>query len=141
MKGEFFINGIDATTYGITLGDDSFTALLTPPPVKDYVANKSALSHGKQVLNDTAHAPRLDERDVQITLYLHAKDLSQFLARYQEFCKVLQKGRLDLRTKYQPTEIYHCIYISCSQFAQFNGRLGKFVLKLNEPNPNNRTVQ
>ena len=140
MVGELFINNMDAQEeFGIIFGADSFTALLTPPPVKAYIENKSALTHGKQVLSGEENPPKLDERDIQLTLYLKANDLTQFLARYAKFCKLLEVGNIDIRTKYQPNVTYHCNYISCAQFSQFNGRLAKFVLKLNEPNPNNRS--
>lgn len=142
MVGELFINNEDAhETYGIIFGEDSLTALMTPPPVKAYIENKSALTHGKQVLNDEDSPPKLDERDVQLTFYLRAKNREQFLKRYEDFCKVLQGGRVDIRTKYQPKVTYHCNFISCSQYSEFNGRLAKFVLKLNEPNPNNRATR
>lgn len=139
MVNEFFINGQCAQkTYGISLAAGSFTALLTPVPVKEYITNKSALSHGKQVLCKDDYRPKLDERDIQLTLHIHARDMNQFLERYNRFVEVLQKGKIDISTKYQPGVVYHCLYISCSQFLQYNGRLGKFVLKLNEPNPNKR---
>lgn len=142
MKGECFINNKDTfTTWGIILGSESFTNLLTPPPLKAYIENKSALMDGKQVLNDENHAPKLDERDIQITFFLQARTLEQFLQRYASFTQELSKGKLDIRTKYQPGVTYHCNYVSCAQFAQFNGRLGKFVLKVNEPNPNNRETE
>lgn len=139
MIGEVFINGNDAQkVYGVIFGSDSFTALLTPAPVKAYIENKSALSHGKQVLNDQDLPPKLDERDLQLTFYLRANSMEQFLTRYAAFTAVLQAGKVEIRTKYQPKVTYRCNYISCAQFTQFNGRLAKFVLKLNEPNPNNR---
>ena len=139
MVGELFINGYDAQEeWGVIFGAESFTTLLTPPPVKAYIENKSALSHGKQVLSGEDNPPKLDERDIQLTFYLRAKNLTQFLTRYANFVKVLQEGQVDIRTKYQPKVTYHCNYISCAQFTQFNGRLAKFVLKLNEPNPNSR---
>lgn len=142
MVGEVFINGVDAQqVYGVIFGSESFTTLLTPPPVKAYIENKSALSHGKQVLNDEDTPPKLDERDIQLTFFLRAKSMEQFLTRYAAFTAMLQAGRVDIRTKYQPSITYRCNYISCAQFTQFNGRLAKFVLKLNEPNPNNRTTQ
>lgn len=142
MVGELFINNEDAhKAYGITFGMGGLTALMTPPPVKAYIENKSALSHGKQVLNGVDCPPKLDERDIQLSFYLHAKDREQFLKRYEDFCKVLQGGKVDIRTKYQPKVTYRCIYISCTQYSEFNGRLAKFVLKLNEPNPNNRATR
>lgn len=142
MVGEVFINGEDAQeVYGVIFGSESFTTLLTPPPVKAYIENKSALSHGKQVLNDEVTPPKLDERDIQLTFFLRANSMEQFLTRYAAFTAVLQAGRIDIRTKYQPKVTYRCNYISCAQFSQFNGRLAKFVLKLNEPNPNNRATR
>lgn len=141
MVGELFINGLDAQEeWGIIFASGSFTALLTPPPVKAYIENKSALMHGKQVLSGEDNPPKMDERDVQLTFYIRAKSMTDFLTKYDRFCKdVLQKGHIDIRTKYQPKVVYHCNYLSCGQFSQFNGRLAKFVLKLNEPDPNNRT--
>lgn len=141
MVGEVYINGKDAQTeYGVIFGEDSFTALLTPAPVKSYITNGSALIHGKQVLvNDDVH-PKLSDRDVQLTFYLKARNLQEFLNRYSKFTQMLQNGRVDIRTKYQPTVTYRCNYVSCAQFTQFNGRLAKFVLKLNESDPNDRAT-
>lgn len=141
MVGECFINNKDThTTWGITFGAESFTNLLTFPPLKPYIENKSALLPGKQVLNDTDHAPNVDERDVQLTFNLHARNLATFLQRYESFMEELHKGKIELRTKYQSGKVYRLNYISCVQFAQFNGRLGKFILKLNEPNPADRNA-
>ena len=139
MKGECFINNKDAyETWGIILGDTSFTALLTPSPVKEYIKNESALLDGVQVVCDEYVYPKVNERDLQLVFYLKAENLTEFLLRYSSFTEELQKGVIDIRTKYQPEITYHLLYISCSQFSQFNGRVGKFVLKLNEPNPKNR---
>lgn len=139
MVGEFFINGEDAhKTYGITFGADSLAALLTPPPVKSYIQSKSALMHGIQVLTSEETLPKVDARDVQLIFYLRAKDREQFITRYEDVCEVLRGGKIDIRTKYQPKVTYHFKYISCTQFSQFNGRLAKFILKLEEPNPQNR---
>ena len=139
MVEECWINNNDAyKTWGIFLSSESFTTLITSPPLKGYIENKSALMDGKQVLNDENNAPKVDERDMQIVFGIKAKNLDNFLQLYADFTEVLKKGKLDIRTKYQPGVTYHCNYISCSQLTQFNGRLGKFILKVNEPNPNNR---
>lgn len=140
MRGECYINNKDAhDEWGLILGETSFTALLTPAPVKGYVQNKSALMHGKQVLSGEENLPKIDERDLQLVFAIKAKNRTEFLARYASFVSELEKGIIDLRTKYQPGVVYHLLYMSCQQFTQFNGRLAKFVLKLNEPNPKNRT--
>lgn len=140
MRGECYINNKDAhDEWGLILGETSFTALLTPAPVKGYVQNKSALIHGKQVLSGKENPPKIDERDLQLVFAIKAKNLTEFMSRYISFVSELEKGIIDLRTKYQPGVVYHLLYMSCQQFTQFNGRLAKFVLKLNEPNPKNRT--
>lgn len=139
MIGECFINGKDAySTWGLTLGDTSLTAMMTPSPVKGYIRNKSPYENGAQVLCDAGHGPKVDERDIQITFAIQAVDMTDFLEKYSAFVAELEQGRLDISTKYQPGVVYHFMYHSCQQFSQFNGRLGKFVLKLNEPNPKNR---
>lgn len=140
MNYTLWINGKNALDeYGMILGEQSLSTLLTPPPVKEYITNKSALCHGKQVLCDSDNKPKFDERDIQLTFYIKAKFWTTFLTRYVKLCEVLQGGTIDIKTSFTPGTVYHCLYISCTQFSQFNGRLAKFVLKLNEPNPNNRT--
>lgn len=140
MRGECYINNKDAhDEWGLIFGETSLTALLTPAPVKGYVQNKSALIHGKQVLSGKENPPKIDERDLQLVFAIKAKNLTEFMSRYISFVSELEKGIIDLRTKYQPGVVYHLLYMSCQQFTQFDGRLAKFVLKLNEPNPKNRT--
>ena len=144
-----YINSTNKTTlerWGIRLTETSVTNLMTPAPKKAYITNKSALSHGKQVLNNSSNAPKTDERDVQLIFGIHAKTLAQFLMQYRSFVEELKKGAIDLTlhitegsTWYKET--YHLNYVSCSQFSEYNGRLGKFIIKFNEPNPENRTLQ
>ena len=138
MTGECFINGKDAyTTWGIVLSDSALTALMTPAPLKPFVENKSRTLDGKTV---SIKNPKYDERDVQVTFSLVATTKSEFLARYDSFCAELKTGAIDIRTINQPSVMYRTVYGSCTQYSMFNGRLGKFVLRLNEPNPNNRAL-
>ena len=49
MKGELFINGKDAyLEWGIGLENGALLTLMTPPPNKDLIENKSRLEHGKE---------------------------------------------------------------------------------------------
>ena len=133
---ELFINGKDAyTTWGISMDDTALSALMTPAPNKEFIENKSRMEHGKRVI--TAD-PKKDERDLTLQINLTAPDKDTFFARYDSFCNELDKGILEIKTKYQPNIVYRTIYISCNQFSQFMQGIEKFVLKLNEPNPNNR---
>ncbi|MBR4886821.1 MAG: hypothetical protein IKU16_06040 [Muribaculaceae bacterium] len=144
-----YINSTTQTTeqrWGVKFTETSVTALMTPAPKKKYITNKSALSHGKQVLSGGANTPRTDERDVQLTFSLRATSLARFLMQYREFVNELKKGSIDLTTHiWEDTtwfkETYHLNYVSCNQYAEYNGRLAKFVIKFNEPNPENRVVE
>ncbi|WP_300703610.1 hypothetical protein [Bacteroides sp.] len=137
MKGELFINGEDAyLQWGISMDDTSLSELMTPPANKAFIENESRLQHGKQVV---VANPKLDQRSLTLQINLTALSEEQFFARYSSFCKVLATGVLHLKTKYQPGVVYKTIYLSCGQFSQFMRGIGKFSLKLNEPNPNDRT--
>ncbi len=141
-----YINSTEQDTkqrWGVTLAETSVTALMTPAPTKDYITSTSRLEHGKRTY---AGNTKLAERDVQLVFAIQAPTLAQFLMRYHAFCEELKKGAIDLTlhvwegSSYIKTT-YHLYYTSCSQYSEYNGRLGKFTLKLNEPNPANRTVE
>nr|DAK34456.1 MAG TPA: hypothetical protein [Caudoviricetes sp.] len=138
MIGELFINGKDAyAAWGISMDDTSLSALMTPAPNKGLTENKSRLEHGKQIISSN---PKKDERNLILQLNLTAPDRDTFFSRYDSFCNELDTGVLEIRTKYQPTVVYRTIYQSCQQFSQFMQGIGKFALKLNEPNPKNRNI-
>lgn len=144
-----YINSSTQTTeqkWGITFTDIAVSALMTPAPKKEYLKNKSPLKHGAQVLTNSNTIPKTDERSIQLTFFLKAPTLAQFFMRYRAFCNELEKGDLRLILHvYEDTtffkETYNLKYISCPQFSEYNGRLAKFVLKVNEPNPKNRELQ
>ena len=107
MRGECYINNKDAhDEWGLIFGETSLTALLTPAPVKGYIQNKSALIHSKQVLSGEENPPKIDERDLQLVFAIKAKNLTEFLTKYGNFVKELEKGKLNIRTKYQLSLIH-----------------------------------
>lgn len=138
--GELYINNKDAyKEWGISLkGTEGLSALMTPSPNKEIPENKSRLSNGKLVIV-RQDIVRIDERDITLPIQLTAPNESTFFARYASFCEELAKGRLDIKTKYQPNIVYHTDYISCQQFSQFMRGIANFTLRLNEPNPANRS--
>lgn len=136
LKGQLKINGKDAyTTWGISMDDTSLSALMTPPPVKAYIENNDRTEHGKTIITTSVY---VDSRDLNLQLNLTAKNEQDFFNRYASFCDELAKGMLDIESSFQAGVVYHCIYISCSQFSQFMRGIGKFSLKLTELNPNRR---
>ena len=135
--GELYINGYDAyTTWGVSLDMTGLSALMTPAPIKGFVQNESRLEHGKRVI---ATQPRKASRDITLTVNMTAATEGSFLTRYAAFCGVLQTGTLNIKTRYQAGVVYKCIYNSCQQFTELHRGIAKLVLKLTEPNPNDRT--
>ena len=138
MEGEFYINDKDAyTTWGISMDTSSLSALMTPPPMKEFIENKSRLENGKRVITSDS---KIDERNITLTFNLTAKSEDQFFVRYNSFCEELATGVLHIRSKYQPNVVHKTIYLSCNQFTQFMRGIASFSLKLVEPNPADRTT-
>lgn len=137
LTGQMYINGKDAyKTWGIFLGTDALSALMTPPPFKEFISNTFRSKDGKRIVKNN---PRFDARDITIAFNMTAKTEKAFLANYASFCEELAKGYLVIRTSFQPSVYYRCTYTSCTQFSQYNRELAKFSLKLNEPDPTNRS--
>lgn len=135
-KGELFINGVDAyIEYGLSMESSALSCLMSPPQNKEYIENKSRNEHGKRVIVSNV---KVDERDLNLPVHITAKNVDEFIEKYNKFCELLAGGRVDISTKYEQDKIYRTNYISCTQFSQFRMGLAKFTLKLNEPNPMNR---
>ena len=115
----------------------SLSALMTPAPNKEFIENKSRLEHGKRVI---AASPKVDERNLTLTINLTAKDENEFFEKYDSFCQELATGVLNIRSKYQPNIVYRTIYLSCNQFTQFMRGIAHFSLKIVEPNPMDRNI-
>lgn len=138
MEGQLFINNKDAyTTWGISMDTSSLSALMTPAPNKEFIENSSRLEHGKRVISSN---PKVDARDITLTINLTAKNEQQFFDRYLSFCSELETGVLNIKTSFQPNVVYKMIYLSCNQFTQFMRGIASFSLKLNEPNPKDRNL-
>ncbi len=149
-KGQLTINKQDAyETWGISMDSSALSALMTPAAIKSLIENDSRLEHGKSMLTsytktnaddstEEVNMVKIDSRDVTLSFNLTARTEAEFFTRYWSFCKELEKGTLDISTSFLPDVVFHMIYQSCSQFSEFMRGIGKFTLKLTEPNPKNR---
>lgn len=141
-KGELYIKDVNSswvdayTTWGISFEETAISALMTPAPNKDYIENESRLEHGKRI--DTSNAKK-DSKDLSLEIHLSANSKDDFFSKYYAFCKVLAKGKLLLKVSHIPNVVFKTVYKSCSQFKEYNMGLAKFQLKLEEPNPDDRT--
>lgn len=149
--GELTINSKDAyTEWGISMDGSALSTLMTPAPTKSLIENDSRLEDGREVLTSYMKANsdnstekvgmvKVDARDVTLSFNLTAKTEAEFLTRYWSFCSELEKGTLDISTSFLPNVVFHMIYQSCQQFSEFLLGIGKFTLRLTEPNPKDRT--
>lgn len=134
------INDKDArTTWGIIPNTKLMAGLLAPAPVKDAIQSESRLEHGTRTIIPEASV-KLAKRDITLEVGLMAPSLTEFYALYKSFMEELTSGWLRIASpRYLPGVVFHCRYVSCTQFTNYNGRIAKFILKLEEPNPNNRS--
>ena len=124
--------------YGIVMEETSLSNLMTPAPSKEVVENESDLEDGKRVTRDVDDV-RKDERNCTFIIHMVADGKDDLLEKYGRFCtEVLDKGFLDIRTRYQQDVVYRMTYLSCQQFAEYLGGYAKYTLTLNEPDPTNR---
>lgn len=148
MTGDVFIlqdvsgtlTWVDAfTAWGINIEDGALSALMTPPPMKEFIEGKSRLQHGSRVITK---APKYDSRTINLPLHIVASSKADFFTKYEAFCDdVLSKGEFYLRTKYQASTVYHLVYVSCTQYSQYQREMAKFTLRVTEPNPTDRTSE
>lgn len=135
MSASMIINGTDAgTAWGVVPAPGFMAALLAPAPLKTPVQTEIRFEHGTR----TRVIPKLAKRDITMELSILANNPQQFLTRYNGFISELHKGNLDIETDAIPDTVFHCRFVSATQFSHYSG-LAKIILKLEEPNPANRT--
>ena len=139
-QSDLTINDFDARTkWGIVPNTKLMAALLAPASVKDPIQSESRLEHGTRTIIPEGSV-KVAKRDITLELGLTAPNLTEFYARYQDFIRELTSGWLRISApRFLPGVVFNCRYVSCTQFTNYNGRIAKFILKLEEPNPNNRT--
>lgn len=139
-QSELKINDIDARAkWGITPDTKLMAALLAPAPTKNPIQSESRLEHGTRTIIPEGSV-KLAKRDITLELGLSAPNIIEFYTRYKDFIDVLTSGWLRIESpKFIPGVVFNCRYVSCTQFTQYNGRIAKFILKLEEPNPNKRS--
>ena len=121
-KGELFINNKDSyDNWGISMDTSSLSALMTPPPNKEFIENKSRLEHGKRVI---AATPKVDERSLTLTINLTAKNEDEFFEKYDSFCQELATGVLNIRSKYS---LSHNISFMQSIYSVYEGNRPLFI--------------
>lgn len=138
MSGELLINGKDAFDIcGVNMGDNFLNVLLMPPPVKDYIENKSRLENGKNINLSNKKA---DERDMTLTFTIQGYTQSDYIANYKAFMGEMSSGLVSIQVPILGSDIYHVYYKNAVSYAMSLDRtFSKIAMKVCEPNPANRT--
>lgn len=133
MANQVIINAEVMT--GVFLDDTSVGQLLAPPPMKPRIEANSRLEDGVRVVTP-AGDHKMDARDFTLQLVIYGKTKDDFFNNFEALCAQLQTGKIDFTCL---GKTFHCLYVSCNQFSQFMGGVGKVVLRLREYNPSERT--
>ena len=133
--GQLKINNVDAfTEWGVSLSDGAKAVLMAPVALKDRVSNESRLAHGKSILNTNL---KKASREFSLEMHMISSSWADYLNKRSRWNDMLMNGTVNIKTSWEDGVTYRCLYLSCTQFAEYDG-LAKFTLRLTEPNPDNR---
>lgn len=133
------INGQDARKeWGVLTTQNTLSALLAPPPMKENPSFNSRLEHGSRI--DTSD-PKVASRDLNLEIQMTARSPEEFYSLHASFCAELAKGAFTLSTADRPGTVYRLIYTSCTAYTQFCRGIATLSLKCSEPNPMNRNPE
>lgn len=134
------INGINITSLGVSLEKGSYSALLTPAPLKDFVENNDPTKNGTEVLTQKADGTplsRIAERDVTLTFLVVGDSESDFMAKYANFVGILHAGNISLYVS-DLGRTFSLIYRNSTQYDNHSLKACKMAVKFREPDPSNR---
>lgn len=137
MKGDLFINGKDAfETWGVNMNEGFLNNLLTPPPAKGYIENKSRLENGKRVLLDNK---KDDERDLTLVFTIKGSNQSDYISKFKAFTTEMSTGLVAINVPVIGGEVFRVYYKNSVSFAiSLDRTFSKIAMKVCEPDPSNR---
>ena len=124
--------------FGISLSDGAISTLLAPPAAKERVSNESRLENGKRI--DIYADTHFQDRELTLEMHLIADTFEQYIARWRAFLSAITATGQGIRltyTIYGQAIQFDLQYLSCTQFAVYNGTLGKFAVRFVERSPRN----
>lgn len=136
---EVTINSVDVfKEYGVVFGAAFTDVLLSPPSTKPPIQSESRLEHGTRTIIPKG-GMKVSRREFSVEIGITAPNRETFLKRYDGFMEFLTSGWLNIKTEHIPGKTFKCLYVNCTQFTSYNTRIAKYILKLEESNPNNRS--
>ena len=130
------INGNDALTeFGARMGIGFIEALRTPPPVKDFISNKSRVEDGVRYIVEKV---RCDERDVTLPFVIMG-DTPAMTRAFEASFLVAIKGEVTLSVPPDSSDVYHLVTVGCASYSLNRSRTIIMIkVKFKEPNPSYR---
>lgn len=136
MSEIVYINGNNAlTTYGVSFPPSAINNIMALAPSKEYIENESRDEHGSHII---VYNPKYAKRELTIEMHINGASTTELLSRYDALKRIFDRRLFSVELGRQPGVVYHFIYESCNSFSM-GERVAKYVLKLIEPNPENRT--
>lgn len=132
-------NGRDAlATWGVIAPPTLHAVLLAPAAAKDPIQTEVRTEHGTRTVI-AGGGVMLQKRELSLELHMRARNITEFNARFANFLDIFTAGWIMVESSLTPGLVFRCRYVSCTQFTAYNGRLAKFILRLEEPDPSNRS--
>jgi len=143
---QFYINSawVNASTYGVMMGDGFLDALLAPVPVKPYISNKSRLMDGKRIIIP-AGSMRKDERSLTLNFTISGTSTSDFRTKRTNFYNLLYGGLviMGFAGNDAPTTDKFRLYYEPGNSVTYGGDLShsfcKIAVRFIEADPTDRT--
>lgn len=133
MIKDAYLNGKHLyDTWGAQLEDGAPEALLTPPPMKEYITNECAAEHGTRYTVPAGDVYTA-KREVQLSFFLEGSDFEEYITRYQSFTATLAGGELSLEVP-SIDLTFRLLYISCGKYGHYGKCRAKITAKFVEPN-------
>jgi hypothetical protein len=136
MTGDLLINGVDAYTYGVVMGEGFIGALLAPPPQKDNIENSSRNENGKRIIPN----PKMEDRTLNLVFNVEGSTSSVFVANLKTLYSAFGGGELKINVPSVGSEIYKLYYKKSTQYAvNTEMTFCKITATFSEPDPSDRS--
>lgn len=133
MINDLLINGVDAYSHGVVMGDDFINTLRTPISFKDDIENDSAIEHGIRVIPSAYYSAR----EITLTFNVHGSDSASCAANEEWLRNLLAQRAITIKVRDE--EYYRLLYKASVSYGRNCTKTTCVIsAKFLEPNPDDR---
>lgn len=135
---DLLINGVNALTWGVRMGDDFLDTLNGYDSLKEYITNNDRTKDG---VSYASVVPKVNERNVTLKFTLEGSTANDFRTKNNAFKAIMNAGNVTIQVPDDSPNVYHLKYTgkSCTFARNTERTFAKIALAFVEPNPKNRT--